>query len=119
MLMATPWRRDLVVGVAGALRILGLHLLSFGALDLCSNVGSVGGERGQTNVPAVLLQRKSETMSEGKKSTKSTRYKLRVPTAGAWLSAVKGRIPSSSHTGTTDVYVGMIAFKPSKLRSSG
>ena len=64
MLIVTPRRRNLVVGVAGTLRVLNLYLFSVGALDLDSNVGSVGGERGQTNVPTVLLQRKGETTSE-------------------------------------------------------
>ena len=118
MLMATSRRRNLGVGVAG---VLDLNLLSLGTLDLSGVVGSVSGERGQTNVPTVLLQRKRRNDVRRKmiNEQKLTRYKLRVPTAGAWFSAVKGRIPSSSHTGTTDEYVGMIAFRPSKLRSSG
>ena len=70
MLMATSRRRNLGVGVAG---VLNLNLLSFGALDLCSDVGSVGGERGQTNVPTVLLQRKGETTSEEKGSKNKSR----------------------------------------------
>ena len=65
MLIATLRQRNLVVGVAGALRVLDLYLLSLGALDLGSNVGSIGGERGQANVPTVFLQRKGETTSEG------------------------------------------------------
>ena len=51
MLMATSRRRNLGVGVAG---VLDLNLLSLGALDLSGIVGSVSGERGQTNVPTVL-----------------------------------------------------------------
>ena len=43
MLMATSGRRNLGVGVAG---VLNLNLLGLGALDLCSDVGSVGGKRG-------------------------------------------------------------------------
>ena len=121
MLMATPRQRNLVVGVAGALRVLDLYLLSLGALDLRGYAWSVGRERGQANIFSVLLQGKGEVTSEGEesKNKKSTRFKLRVLTAGACFSAVKGRSPSSSHTGTTDVYVGMMAFRPSKLRSSG
>ena len=81
MLMETSRRRNLGVGVAG---IFNLDLLSFGTLDLCSDVGSIGGERGQANVPTVLLQRKGKAMSEGKESKdkKSTRFKLRVLTIG-------------------------------------
>ena len=118
MLVATSRWRNLGVGVAG---VLDFNLLSLGALDLSGIVGSVSRERGQTNVPTVLLRRKRRNNVRRKmiKEQKSTRYKLRVPTAGAWFSVVKGGIPSSSHTGTTDEYVGMIAFKPSKLRFSG
>ena len=70
MLMATLRRRNLGVGVAG---VLNFDLLSFGAFDLCSNVGSIGGERGQTNVPTVLLQRKGESTSEEEESKNRSR----------------------------------------------
>ena len=99
MLMAAARRRKLGVGVAG---VLNLNLLSFGTLDLHGDVWGIGRERGQANIFLVLLQGKSEVTSEGKESKKSTRFKLRVLTAGACFSAVKGRSPSSSHTGTTD-----------------
>ena len=76
MLMATSRRRNLGVGVAG---VLDLNLLSLGALDLSGIVGSVSGERGQTDVPTVLLQRKrrNDVRRKMNKEQRSTRFKLR------------------------------------------
>ena len=56
-MMETSRRRSLGVGVAG---VLSLNFVGFGALDFCGDVGSVGGERRQTDVPTVFLPRKGE-----------------------------------------------------------
>ena len=114
VLIATT-RKSRVVRVAGVLRVL-----SFSALDLGGDVWSVSWERGQTNILSILLQGKGETTSEEKNHrTEVDQLRPRILTAGACFSAVKGRRPSSMHTGTTVVYAGMMTHRSSKSRSSG
>ena len=120
MLIATLRWQNFAVGVANVFGVLGLGVLSLGALNFCGDVGSVSGERGQADVLSVLLQSKGKNYQKSKTDERRlTKLSSRILTAGACFSAVKGRSPSSIHTRTTDVYVRMMTSRPSKSRSSG
>ena len=66
MLIATSRQWNFAVGGTNIFCVLGLSILSLGALNFCGDVGSVSGERGQDDVFTVLLQSKGKNYQKRK-----------------------------------------------------
>ena len=117
MLMATRSRRHLLTSLL-ALALLGVLR---GGSRLFSNGDStraVDWERWKPRVGAELLQR-IENMHQDMWRIKDYAIKNRRLTDGAALEAVKGRSPSSSDSGTIDVYEGRTSRRSCSDRSVG
>ena len=117
MLMATRSRRHLLAGL--------LTLAFFGVLRCRSRLvdgvdlpRSVDWKRGKSRVGAELLQ-KMKNMHQDMRQAKDYAAKDKRLTDGAALEAEKGRSPSSSDSGTIDVYDGRTSSRSCSDRSVG